>query len=834
MSTNMQPNAEFLRKLMATFLVEAREHLDALGTGLLQLEKATHRDTQLPLVETIFRVVHCLKGAARAVNAREIERLCQSLEGMTAEIKSGKCALTSEVIDTLHRAVTGMGQRLEAIAGEAQQTPLDKPPDTTPKAVVAPVAIAQPLVKNRQEDGDTIRIASHKLDALFVEVEELLGVKLAYAERHLELKGVAELLAGRERLWHTMQPVLRDLRHHLAIRDTPPADDSAGIPTPSDQAARLLDFLDEDHEHAVVLAARVNSLSRAMIRDRRQLGTMVDRLLDDVKTLLMLPFDTLLAGFPKMLRDMACDLGKEIDFTMHGGDVQIDKRILEKIKDPLRHMLRNSIDHGIETPAQRISCGKTPCGHVVLTITQAAGRIELTLSDDGAGLDPVVVKAAALQAGVITEDEAAMLEDKDVIALVFRSGVSTREQVTTLSGRGLGMAIVAEQVGKVSGTVRIESSCGSGTSIHISLPLTLATLRGTLVRVANREFVIPTANVLRVQRVAAAAVRRVENADSICVDQTTLVLVRLADLLGLAANSSPVAAAASLTVVVIAHGALRVACVVDEVTGEQEVLAKPLGSLLPRVRHLAGATVLGSGQIVPILSAPDLLLGAVGWARAARPQPAGMPHTSARLLVADDSITARTLLQNFLEASGFSVQIAADGKAALAALQNESFDLLVSDVEMPGMDGLDLTKRIRATPQLASLPVVLVTTRDTVHDRSRGMAAGADAYIVKGRFDPTELLAIIASLLRTHTDPSHTNNVAPSDRITAVAPVREDGASRLPAHENDRQDARHPRQVGSLSSTPGRLPVVHDRQDACPPSKLAATLTGNLPQHARI
>ena len=826
MSTNMQPNAEFLRMLMATFLAEAREHLEALGTGLLQLEKATTPETQLPLVEAIFRVVHCLKGAARAVNAREIERLCQSLEGMTAEIKSGKCALTAEGVDSLHRAVTGMGQRLEALASESAQAPLGKADEPASKAAAVPGGDVHSPVRRRQEAGETIRIASHKLDSLFVQAEELLGVKLAHAERQLEIKGLAELVGEREHLWHAMLPVLHDLRQSLAIRVSHSVDGNAADPSvSSEMAARLLDFLDVDHQQAAVIGARVTGLSRAMVRDRRQLATMVDRLLDDVKTLLMLPFDTLLAGFPKMLRDLACDLGKEINFTMRGGDIQIDKRILEKIKDPLRHLLRNSIDHGIETPVQRSRRGKPPCGRVVLTLTQAAGRVELTLSDDGAGLDPVTVKAAALRAGVITQAEAALLEDQDVAPLVFRSGVSTSEQVTTLSGRGLGMAIVAEQVAKVSGTVSIESSRGRGTKVLISLPLTLATLRGTLVRVANREFVIPTANVQRVLRVEPGAVKRVEDADSICVDQTTLVLVQLADLLGLAPYPTQAADTASLTVVVLGYGVLRVACVVDGVIGEQEVLAKPLGRLLPQVRHLAAATVLGSGRIVPILSVPDLLEGAVGLARAARRNTARMPHAAGRLLVADDSITARTLLQRLLEASGFSVQTVADGSAALATLLNEPFDLLVSDVEMPRMDGFELTKKIRATPRLGSLPVVLVTTRDTGHDRSHGMAAGANAYIVKDGLDQNELLAIIASLLRPRADPPDTASLAPFDRKTGILPVMENSASGLSAHE-----------------TTGWMPVAHDRQDAYPPPKLTvsaamapvlcSTATGNSPSYA--
>jgi two-component system chemotaxis sensor kinase CheA len=740
---NMQAKTDFLQKLTATFLVEANEHVQVLGAGLLALEKAAGREEQLSLVETVFREAHCLKGAARAINAGEIERLCQKLEGVSAEIKSGKSELTSAAIAGMHRMITSVSKLVEAQQAGPPQTPGGTPQTTTEPAAYKPPAI------NRGEGGDTVRIATHKLDDIFVQVEELLGVKLAQAERASELKSLAGMVAERDRLWNETMPLVRSLRQQVEARDAALTDRPAGYGEPLELSSRLLEFLEQDRDNAANIGDHVARLTRVMAHDRRRFDIMTERLLNDVKQALMLPFETILAGFPKMVHDVASDVGKEIIFNMRGADVEIDKRILEKIKNPLLHLVRNSIDHGIEAPATRARSGKAPSGRVTLAITQAEGKVEIAVSDDGVGVNPSAVREAAVEAGMLTAGEATALDDQDVLQLVFRSGVTTRQHVTAISGRGLGMAIVEENVAKLGGTVSLESTPGAGTTVRIWLPLTLATLRGTLVQAANREFVIPTVNVTRVVRFTRASIRRVENRDSICLNGTTMALVSLADVLGLVADQASGGRSAMVTALVLACGNSSIVFVVDQLMGEQEVLAKPLGRLLPRVRHVTGATVVGGGRVVPILSVPDLLQGAAACAQTSGLEP-GMEVAAVkvrRLLVVDDSITARTLLQNILESSGYSVKTAADGAAAFATLQHEPFDLVVSDVEMPRMNGFELVKRMRAEARLANLPVVLVTGLEARNDRERGIDAGANAYIVKSGFDQSNLLEVIGKLI---------------------------------------------------------------------------------------
>lgn len=751
-----QPSADFLKKLMATFLVEAREHVQALGVGLLELGRTAGGEAQLPLIETLFREAHSLKGAARAVNAGEIEGLCQAIESTFADAKTGTRAVSAEALEELHRSVTVLGQLVERMAecgtGKAEGIERGTREAERGREETAPTSGVQspgpprsafrvPLPDAPSPTADTVRIATSKLDAIFVQAEELLGVKAAQAEHALALRALTGLVAERDRLWAEAQTLVRGLRQQL---------DAGAGSVPVELPARLLDVLAQDREHADAIGALITELARAMADHSRRFDALVDRLLEDAKRALMLPFATILAGFPKMVHDLAQDAGKDVAFDMRGTDTEIDKRILERIKDPLVHLVRNSVDHGIEPPAERTRRGKPPHGSMMLAITQAGGKVEIQVTDDGAGIDMAAVKAAAVRAGVTAAGDAAALRDEDAMQLVFGSGVTTSRQVTAVSGRGLGMAIVEESVTGLGGTVSIGSTAGAGTTVRIGLPLTLATLRGTLVRVANHEFIVPTVNVARVVRIEQASVHPVENRDSICLDGVTLALVRLAEMLGLAPGPTAGGSRAPLTVLVLEHGQTRIAVAVDQVMGEQEVLAKPLGRLLVRVPNLAGGSVTGTGRVLPVLSVPDLLQTAAGCAQTAGP---GSGSDTApgvrvrRLLVVDDSITARTLLRSILESAGFDVKAAPDGAVALAALRTEPFDLVVSDVEMPRMDGFELTKRIRAEPKLAELPVVLVTAREAKEDRERGIDAGANAYIVKSSFDQSNLLEVIGRLI---------------------------------------------------------------------------------------
>jgi len=466
----------------------------------------------------------------------------------------------------------------------------------------------------------------------------------------------------------------------------------------------------------------------------------------------MLPFGTLLDLFPKMVRDISRDLGKQVDLLVQGREVEIDKRILQEIKDPLIHLVRNSIDHGIETGEVRAARGKPPFGSISIAISQREGsRVEIVVSDDGGGIPLDKLKATAVRNGVISEQEARTLDDQSAIALIYQSGLSTSAIVTEISGRGLGMAIVREKVEKLGGTISVESGPAKGTTFRIRAPITLATFKGIVVSSGGQLLVIPTASVERIARFRRGDIRTVENKDTILLEGRPVSLVQLDAVLGLPSRESR-GQAEFTEVVVLGAGDRRIAFAVDAIRNEQEVLVKSIGKPLIRVRNVAGATVLGSGSPAVILNTTDLLHSAVhaassGGARASGVKNGREEKITRNILVTDDSVTSRMLLKNILESAGYHVATAVDGVDALTSLKMHDFDLLVSDVEMPRMDGFDLTAKIRADKKLSELPVVLVTALGSPEHLERGVEVGASAYVVKSKFDQANLLDVIRKLI---------------------------------------------------------------------------------------
>jgi two-component system, chemotaxis family, sensor kinase CheA len=443
-----------------------------------------------------------------------------------------------------------------------------------------------------------------------------------------------------------------------------------------------------------------------------------------------------------------------VELVIQGGEIEIDRRILEAMKDPLIHLLRNSIDHGIEKPAVRESRHKPPRGTITLAISQKdSGNAEVLVADDGAGIDVALVKAAAGRVGSRSVVNGQRAGEQDALALIFASGVSTSPFITDLSGRGLGLAIVREKVDGLGGSIKVESQHEVGTAFRIVLPLMLANFRGVIVRAGGQLFVIPAANVERVMSVACKDVRTVENRETISLGGQAVAMVRLSDVLALPRSREVGSQADAIEAAVLGQGGVRIAFGIEEILGEQEVLVKALGPQLVRVRNVAGASVLGTGQVVPVLNVSDLLKSAARHVvLPALPDDQPTPGKLGRadkpsILVVEDSITSRSLLTGILESAGYRVTAAVDGIDGYTTLKTGTFDLVVSDVEMPRMDGFDFTAKVRADKKLAQLPVVLVTALESREHRERGIDAGANAYIVKSSFDQSNLLEVIRRLL---------------------------------------------------------------------------------------
>jgi two-component system chemotaxis sensor kinase CheA len=713
----------FLQELLTAFRAEADEHVQAIAGGLLELEKADTFERQAPWIETVYREAHSLKGAARAVNRTEIEGICQSIESVFAKWKRGEQRPSAEAIDAIHRSLDALHPLLDG----QERPPSGVVPDRPTATATATVEGAVPA-----PSSETVRVATGKLDKLLSEAEEMLAMKLAAGQRVADLRDAAAWFEPWKKEWSKVQPHLRSLRQ-ATERDE---DGDAG---------RIVEFCDWSQTHIRALESRLDAIGKAAKQDRHDTGRMVDGLLDHSKKLLMLPFSTALAILPKLVRDLCRDQGKEADVILRGGDIEVDKRILEEMKDPLVHLVRNCVDHGLEAPSERARLGKPPRGTVSISIVEAEGnKVGIAVADDGAGISPDRVRESAVRRGLVTGEEARLLGDEEAVSLVFQSDLSTRTTVTALSGRGLGLAIVREKVEKLGGRVSIENAPGRGVTFRILLPLTLATLRGVLVEVAGQVFAIPTRNVERVARLAPDDIRTVENRETVSLGGRVLSLARLESVLELTRGAPP--PEAPVVVVLLAAGR-QIAFAVDAVRGETEVLLKPLRMPLARVRNVAGATILGTGEVVPVLNVTDLMKSATLVRAPPRPAPPPVAVKRKTVLVVEDSITSRMLLKNILESAGYRVRTAVDGVDALTALKTEDFDAVVSDIEMPRLDGFGLTERIRGDRRLADKPVVLVTARESQADRERGADVGANAYIVKSSFDQSNLLASLERLV---------------------------------------------------------------------------------------
>jgi len=463
--------------------------------------------------------------------------------------------------------------------------------------------------------AETVRISTAKLDALLLQAEEPLSAKLTASQRVAELRDINDVLAVWQQEWSKMHRTVGVMQRSLEA-----ADNRNGQARPLARAEntrapvrQFLEFLEWHDGYIKTLDSKLATQVKLTEQDHRALGRMVDDLLEDMKKVSMQPFSSLLEIFPKLARDLARDRGKEVEVVIHGGDIEIDRRILEEMKEPLIHVLRNCIDHGIEALQERERKHKSQRGTVTVAISRKNGsKVELLVSDDGAGIDVARVKSAAQKLDLMAQEQPDQLDAQEVLWLIFQSGVSTSPIITDISGRGLGLAIVREKAEKLGGVISLETSPDIGTTFHIVLPLTLTTFRGVLVQAAaERFFVLPMNQVERVVRVNKADIKTVESRETLRLNGQAVSLVRLEEALGLSRKNATEASVDRVPVVVLAAAEKRIAFLMEAVLGEQEVLVKRLSPQLPRVRNIAGATVLGTGQVIPVLNVSDVLKSAV-------------------------------------------------------------------------------------------------------------------------------------------------------------------------------------------------------------------------------
>jgi two-component system, chemotaxis family, sensor kinase CheA len=756
------PEKEFLKQLREAFAFEASEQLKVISSHLLNLERQDDEKTRKELIEIIFRQAHNLKGSARAVNMSNIESLCHTLESQLAEMKKGKVPLVDNYLDVLLKCVDLLEKLLaeEDVASEPLQAALVGAKQSLDSFFVAPASAGSdqvPLANEAPDFGqaasvatadrvatmDSVRLSAAKLDELLIQAEEMLSVKRATAQHASEIAALTDEAVLWKKEWHNFDSNLRALR---AISTREP--DQIDMTQALTQINKVIGFADWNHTKINNWLAKLLQQRKLFEADTYNVTVGVDSFLESTKKLLMMPCSALLEGFPRLVREMSRDLGKEVEFTMVGTEIEFDRRILTTMRDPLLHLIRNSIDHGIEAPDVRERAGKPAKASLLLSVNQdETGQVEISIADDGAGIDIEKVTGAAIKTGAISEAEAQAMPNDEKVNLIFQSAVSTSAIITDISGRGLGLAIVKENVDNLGGRLLVETTLASGTKFKILLPVAVATFQGVLLDVGGEMVAVPKTNLLRVLRLYENQIRKIEDKDAFEFGGALRSVIKLASLLDIENTKSEPSSLPFLLVAVVRAGGDILGLVIDDVLEEQEVMVKKFGKPLNRVRNIAGITILRTGKVVPVLNVSDLIKSA---RRQSAKNASGQllaPPVKKRILVVDDTLTSRMLIKNIMEAAGYEVKTANDGVEAFAELNAEPFDLALVDVEMPRLDGLELTKRIRQHKQLADLPVVLLTTLASREHRERGVQAGANAYFTKGSFDQTNLLEVIKRLI---------------------------------------------------------------------------------------
>ena len=723
--------------MLELFHQEAQAQTQVMDSGLLVLEREPTDPAQL---EACMRAAHSLKGAARIVGLDTAVSLAHVMEDLLVAAQSGTVRLNSTHIDALLRGsdalrhlseganVDGLPALLALLATGAQDT---APPEATPAYPEEPTAIeavepVEPEIPAEQHDR-ILRVSADRLDHLL----DLAGRSLVAAQR------TKPLSQGLMRLKRLQDQIDRSLH---ALRDA-----TLGLELPAQAKALLTDASNWTLEAKNQLQQHTEAFdSFSWAFEQRS-----QRMYDTVLASRMRPCADLMAGKARMVRDLGRSLGKEVWLDLEGEDVQGDRDVLEMLEAPLVQLLRNAVDHGIESPAQRLASGKPAQGHIVLRARHAAGLLLLELEDDGAGVDLDRVRATVIARKLATEAMAQGMQEEELLAFLLLPGFSVNEHVSEISGRGVGLDVVQHTLRQLRGTIRLRQRHGRGTVFQLELPLTLSMLRCLVVEIGGEAYALPLARVEQTLRVPLDTISLVEGQQHIWVREQAIGLMAAHQILQLPlGESDPL----GLSVVLIPHHDRSLAIAVNRVMGEQNLAVIPVDPRLGLLRGVEAGALLDDGRAVLIIDVDDLLNSADKLLNAGQVEQVarfsdGPAARRKRVLVVDDSLTVRELERKLLIGRGYDVTVAVDGMDGWNVLRAEKFDLLVTDIDMPRMDGIELVGLVRRDAQLQTLPVVVVSYKDREEDRRRGLDAGADHYLAKSSFHDETLLEAVQMLI---------------------------------------------------------------------------------------
>ncbi len=742
--------------LFELFRAEVEAQAATLEQGLVEVEG---RAAAPAAVEPLMRAAHSIKGAARIVGLSAAVGLAHAMEDLLVAAQRGEARLGPAAVDALLGATDLLRRLARAPEGEAAARAAEEEPAAVallarlaaarggeaapapgtapaggPAPAAAPAAAPDPAADAAHApSGPGAPPREGLRPGVRVDAESLTRVMAYAGESVVTARRLAERAAGLARVKAGVERAARALER--AQRAPARAGDPLALAR--QELARV----------RRVLTAEVEALDQA----EREGTDLAERMYEQVLQSRLRPFSEGVAAFPRLVRDLAREMGKELRLEVAGHEVPVDRDILDALEAPLNHMLRNAVDHGVETPAERRAYGKPSRGWIRLAARHHAGMLEIRVEDDGRGVDLEALRAQIVERRLIAGPIARELSEPELLEFLFLPGFSTARAVSEISGRGVGLDVVHSMVRAAGGTVRAERRPEGGLRFVVVLPITRSVIRVVLVEAGGQPLAFPLAQVERLARVPAAAVVPVEDRDHVELDGRRVGLVPTAALLGLGAAPEP---GATVSVVVLRGGDDCYGLVVDRIRGEQRLVVRPLDARLGRVACVNALALDDAGHPVVILDVPDLVRtlearlheGRMRPIHArARAAPAARPRK--RVLVVDDSLTVREVERKLLAARGYEVETAVDGAVAWDALRARRFDLVLTDVDMPRMDGIELVRRVRADERLARTPVMIVSYKDREEDRMRGLEAGANVYLTKSSFHDETLVREVVQLI---------------------------------------------------------------------------------------
>ncbi len=732
--------------MLDLFRIEVESQTRLLAEGLLELEL---NPTSAERLEAMMRAAHSLKGAARMVDIQPGVRIAHVMEDGLVAAQRGNLVLGAPHIDLLLRGVdmlTRIGASSDITAWTTQhatdidnlEAALATLPSGAPPTVMASLPVADEPAQEPATTTDR-RVAKQPHDsAIRVSAESLNRLMGLAGEVQVEarwLRPYADALVHFKHRHTELISLLDKLRDALEM-------------SPIDEYARNL-LGDAQHKAAVcrqLMGERLNDLDEF---DRRS-HNLASRLNREVIASRMRPFADGVHGFQRMVRDMARALNKKVQLDIRGLTTQVDRDILEKIEAPLNHLIRNAIDHGIETQQERAAAGKPEMATIRLDAIHSAGMLSIVVEDDGRGMDTTQLRQKIVKKKLVSQDMAAELSESELMDFLFLPGFSTREQVTEISGRGVGLDVVHSVVQEMHGIVHAAAQPGKGMRFHLQLPLTLSVMRSLLVEIAGEPYAFPLAQIHRTLKLPRHAIEVMEGRQYFTLGNQHIGLVAANQVLSLEGEPPE---GDEVCIVVLGERLSRYGLVVDRFLGERSLVVQKLDTRLGKVKDISAAAILESGDPCLIIDVDDLLrsvdiLSAGGRLdKIRRENDTQKKKVSKRILVVDDSITVREVERNMLVNRGYYVEVAVDGMDGWNAVRTGEYDLVISDVDMPRMNGFEFVSLIKKDPQLKTLPVMIVSYKDRDEDRQRGLEVGADYYLTKGSFHDETLLDAVADLI---------------------------------------------------------------------------------------